>query len=148
MNTNFDNLVSIYDFRDPGDFIYNSDLVTFTEFGAQLKNLIPDNVALGATYWKSTDANYGNGDIALSAILTGNVNIQGHKAAFIGGQFPKLLEYYLTNLDTFANLIPSGSITFQYYPNYSGTPKNTQYIFHWGIGDSYNEDILNEETGQ
>lgn len=148
MNTNFDNLVSIYDFRDPGDFIYNSDLVTFTEFGAQLKNLIPDNVALGATYWKSTDANYGNGDIALSAILTGNVNIQGHKAAFIGGQFPKLLEYYLTNLDTFANLIPSGSITFQYYPNYSGTPKNTQYIFHWGIGDSDNEDILNEETGQ
>lgn len=148
MNTNFDNLVSIYDFRDPGDFIYNSDLVTFTEYGAQLKSLIPPNVALGATFWKSTDANYGNGDIALQAILSGNVNVQQHKAAFLGGQFPKLLEYYLTNLDTFANLIPTGAITFQYYPNFFGTPKQAQYIFHWGIGDSDIEDIENEETHQ
>ena len=146
MNTNFDNLVSIYDFRDPGDFIYNSDLVTFTEFGARLKNLVPDNVVLGATFWKSTDANYGNGDISLQAILTGNVNIQGHRAALVGGQFPKLLEYYLSNLDTFANLIPTGAITFQYYPNFSNTPKQAQYIFHWGIGDSDNEDVENEDT--
>lgn len=148
MRTNFDNLVSIYDFRDPGDFIFNSDLVTFTEFGAKLKNLVPCNVALGATYWESIDANYGDGDIALSAIITGNVNVQNHKAALIGGQFPKLLEYYLTNLDTFANLIPCGAITFQYHPNFSGTPDQAQYIFHWGIGDSDNEDIENPETGQ
>lgn len=148
MNTNFDNLVSINDFRDPGDFIYNSDLVVFTEYGAQLKDLIPRNVALGATYWKSVDANYGNGDIALSAIIAGNVNVQSHKLALVGGQFPKLLEYYLTNLNTFADCIPSGSIVFQFHPNYSGTPKQTQYIFHWGIGDSDNEDVENEETHQ
>lgn len=148
MNTNCNNLVSIYDFRDPSKFIYNSDLVVFTEFGAKLKDLVPSNVVLGATYRSSVDANYGNGDIALQAILTGNVTIESHRAALIGGQFPKLLEYYLTNLDTFANLIPCGSITFQYHPNFSGTPKQAQYIFHWGIGDSDNEDILNDKTDQ
>jgi len=148
MNTNFDNLVSIYDFRDPGDFIYNSDLVAFSEYGAQLKDLIPPNIVMGATFWESLNGNYGNGDMSLQAIVTGNVNIDGHKAALIGGQFPKLLEYYLTNLDTFANLIPTGAITFQYHPNFSGTPKQTQYIFHWGIGDSDNEDVIDEETQQ
>lgn len=138
-STNFDNLIAIYDYRDPSTFVYNSDLVTFTEFGAQLKDLVPENVVLGATYWESSDANYGDNSIDLSANITGTVNIQEHKLALLGGQFAKTLTYQAAH--PFDDIVPTGSITFQYFPNFSNIPNNTQYIFHWGQ-EELEEDVF------
>ena len=129
-STNFDNLISIYDYRDPSTFVYNSDLVTFTEFGAQLKDLVPINVVLGATYWESTSANYGDNAIDLDPTIEGAVGVQNHKLALLGGQFVKSLVYKAAH--AFSDIVPTGAITFQYIPNFSGIPNDTQCIFHWG----------------
>ena len=142
MTTNYQNLLAIYDYRDATKYIYNSDLVVFTEYGAQLKDRVAGNVGLGATFRQFTDANYGNGSFNLSAVTTGSgiCSIQNDKLALLGGQFTKALDYF--SVDNFANKIPNGQITFQYYPNYSNNPSTPQNIFHLGEHDLYPKNHL------
>lgn len=132
MTTNYQFLKAIYDYRDTSKYIYNADLVTFTEFGAQLKDLVPANIGLGSTFRKFTDASYGNGIFSLSASLTGTVTIQNEKLALLGGYFHKSLDYYIAEDKSFADKIANGQITFQFWPNYSGNPTSAQNIFHIG----------------
>ena len=118
------NLVSIEDFRDPSRFIYNSDLVTFTEFGAQLKDLVPANICIGATFKNSSSGSYGNSTIDLFGNVYGQVTVQNGRLALLGGHTEKSIDYFIANDKSLAEAIPTGQVTFQFYPNYSELPKS------------------------
>ena len=144
------NLVSIEDFRDPSRFIYNSDLVTFTEFGAQLKDLVPANICMGATFKNSSSGSYGNGTIDLFGNVYGQVTVQNGRLALLGGHTEKSIDYFIANDKSLAEAIPTGRVTFQFYPNYSGLPKSTQNIFYFGSHEFHatsHMHILHTTTG-
>ena len=143
MTINYTNLLSVLDFRDPSRFIYNADLVTFTEYGAQLRNLIPENTIFGATYTNYSDANYTNGLFSVSGSIVGTVNVQGNKLALVGGQNYKSIDYSTIENFNLGNIASKGQITFQYYPNYSNTPSSTQDIFHLGLQQSPLKNYIN-----
>lgn len=130
--TNYQNLTAIYDYRDTSKYIYNSDLVDFTEYGAQLKDLIGPTVALGSTFTYTTDPNYGNGVFNNQGQIFGTVNCQNEKLALIGGFYPKSLDYSFVDESSLADKLPTGQATFQFYPNYSNNPTSSQNIFHLG----------------
>lgn len=129
---NYQFLKAIYDYRDTSKYVYNADLVEFTEFGAQLKDRVPANVGLGATFEQSSDANYSNGIFDLHGSIFGTVNCQNNKLALLGGFYNKSIDYFISDDKSFADKIANGQVTFQFWPNYSNNPSSPQNIFHIG----------------
>lgn len=123
------NAISVLDFRDPTKYLYNSDLVEFTEYAVQLKDLLDPSIVFGAKYNQLTSANYANEGISIDPITTGTVTIENNRAALIGGQFYKQLSYAITGQTS--TIIPAATVKFVYFPNYSGNPDSTQKIFRF-----------------
>lgn len=136
MRTN--NATMILDFRDPEKYIYNSDLVEFTEFAVQLKDLVGPNLVLGAKWDTNPFANYGNG-FNLDPVITGDVVIQNNTLALTGNNFYKKVVFNLT--EPAKQVIPQAICKFNYFPNYSGNPSHTQKIFKLGIDGTNNNSI-------
>lgn len=131
-NRDYSNLVAINDFRDPQEYIYNSDLLEFTQFGIRLKDLVPTNIAAGATFTKDYFLNYSNDDIFAAPYIFGTVTIENERLALIGGCFNKQWTLPLKEEKKVGQDLPKGEIHFTYYPNYSNCPQTTQQIFTFG----------------
>ena len=139
----------ILDFRDPTKYLYNSDLVDFTEYAATLKDLVDPSVKLGAKWNDYTHANYGDNEaINFDPTIIGDVIISNDKAAFIGGQISKELTFNF--LKSMSDFMPQGTIKFNFFPNYSGNPSSSQDIVQlFSQNDSVNNSlkIVHSSTG-
>lgn len=133
MNTNYSNLEAVYDYRDPQEYIYNSDLVEFTEFGVKLKDLVPAKIVTAATFTETTSLNYSNKPIFDQPYMYGNVTIQNNRLALLGGKFNKQWVLPFKYNTKMGDVLPVGEIHFTYYPNYSLAPNSSQIIFSLGL---------------
>lgn len=153
MSKNYRNLESVNDFRDPQEYIYNSDLVEFTQFGVVLKDLVDASIVTAATFTNNTNFNYSNiEDLFTTPFTYGSVSIQNEKLGLIGGVFNKSWTTMLATNKKLGKEIPEGQIYFTYFPNYSNAPQTTQHIFSFGIpleieGKKNLLEILHSSTG-
>lgn len=139
------NLIAINDFRDPQEYIFNSDLLEFTQFGIKLKSQIPEGVIAGATFSKSYFLNYSEKPIFGTPYIFGTVTIENERLALVGGCFNKQWTLPLAKNVLLGDVLPKGEIHFTYYPNYSNCPQTTQHIFTFGrIPDEENKRNLIE----
>lgn len=139
VNTDHRNLIAINDFRNPQEYVYNADLVEFTQFGVKLRDLVPPGVVAGATFTKDYFLNYSNPGLFAVPFIFGTVTIEKERLALIGGMFNKQWTLPLDNKTLLGTAIPQGTISFTYYPNYSNCPKTTQHIFTFGRIDNEDE---------
>lgn len=129
---NYSNLIAINDFRDPQEYIYNSDLLEFTQFGVRLRSLVEEQVEAGATFTKDYFLNYSKGDIFAVPYIFGTVTIEKERLALIGGCFNKQWTLPLAQEKKLGCALPKGEAHFTFYPNYSNCPQTTQQIFTFG----------------
>lgn len=129
MSKDFHNLTILDVYKDPQEYYFNSDLVEFTEFGVQLKDLVNPDIVTACTFCQYTTANYANKEIFNAAYTEGSITIENHRLSLTGGLYPKAWVLPVKSELDFAEELPKGEIYFTYNPNYSNAPVASQDIF-------------------
>ena len=68
-------ITKVYDYRDSSPFLFNDDYVEFGNVNTGLRNLVSEDVTLGATFKTSRNGNYGRGELVPTT--KGNIVMQG-----------------------------------------------------------------------
>lgn len=112
-------LTNIIQYTNPSNFTFNNSLVSFPGANTQLLNIRPPNSTFYQGFHVNANGEYGNG------VLTGTPHgapiISGNQCNFAGG-----LNYIDYSATLNADSAQTGTIRFDYIPNYNGVPGSYQ----------------------
>jgi len=115
-------IIKQYPFSTPGDYTYDSNLIEVTGGVAKLKLQTYSEETFYARYNSSIDGDRGSG--SLVAVETGGVVIANNRLDLTGGTNKYLTYSGITGIA----LVQQGCVEIDIYPNYNGTPTDTQYF--------------------
>lgn len=113
-------LSTIINYTNPANFTFNASLVNFNGTNAQLKNIRPPSSTFYNGFHVGFNGEYGDG--VLTGTPNGSPSVSGNELILTGGGVRNVDYTAVLN----ANSAQTGTIRFQYTPQYSGTPGTYQ----------------------